>query len=48
MYTIGQEEKRKLKEIVAVFRGFSMFESLRANVIERIYKYMESRDFVRG
>ena len=48
VYTIGQEEKRKLKEIVSAFRGFSMFNSLRANVIERIYKYMESRDFVRG
>ena len=25
-----------------------MFENLRANIIERVYKYMESKDFIRG
>lgn len=35
--TIGQDEKRRLKEIVAFFRSFRMFQNLRASTIERIY-----------
>lgn len=48
MWTIGQEEKRKLKEVVAFFRGFRIFANLRSNTIEKVVKYMEVVDFKRG
>lgn len=48
IWTIGQEEKRKLKEVVTFFRGFRIFANLRANVIEKVVKYMEKMDFKRG
>ena len=48
IWTIGQEEKRKLKEVVTFFRGFRIFANLRANVIEKVVKYMEKVDFMRG
>ena len=48
MWTIGQEEKRKLKEVVTFFRGFRIFSNLRSNTIEKVVKYMEVIDFKRG
>ena len=48
VWTIGQEEKRKLKQIVAFFRSFRIFSTLRANVIEKVFKYMKSKKFLRG
>ena len=47
-WTIGQEEKRKLKEIVAFFRGFRIFSNLRTNAIEDIFYFMKSIEFIRG
>ena len=37
IWIIGQEEKRKLKQIVEFLRGFRIFSSLRSNIIEKIY-----------
>ena len=48
VWTIGQEEKRKLKQIVTFFRSFRIFSTLRANVIEKVFKYMKSTKFLRG
>ena len=42
--TIGQEERRKLKQNVKSLRQFSIFSSplIRDNTIERVYQYMKT------
>lgn len=47
-WTLGQEEKRKLKEVVTFFRGFRIFANLRSNVIEKVVMYMKKVNFKRG
>ena len=38
--TMGQQEKRKLKQMVNFFRGFRIFANLRVSTMERIFLYM--------
>ena len=47
-WTIEKEEKRKLKEIVAFFRGFRIFSKLRSHALEIIFQEMESAEYIRG
>lgn len=48
VWTIGQEEKRQLKQIVQFFRGFRIFSTLRATVIEKVYMSMTKKNFIRN
>ena len=48
VWTIGQEEKRKNKEVVNFFRRFRIFANLRANSLEKVFKYMTLKEFIRG
>ena len=49
-HTIGQETKRKLVENVSMLRNFKIFSRghLRENVLEKIFRYMVTKKFVRG
>jgi len=47
-YTLREEEKRKLKEMVNFFRGFRIFANQRSHAIEKIFYYCKAREFIRG
>lgn len=48
LWTIGQEEKRRLKKIVEFFRKFRLFQPLRGHIIEKVFQNMKLVHFIRG
>ena len=48
MVIISQVRRRKLKEIVTYMRQYRIFEQVEPNVIEKIWKHLEVKNFIRN